>query len=537
MNAGDVRLQQTIDRFLEKIPAICRHLFSFILGLTAGRSSLGGLTPFPTALAVVIPFLPEGGSWTVLAGLLLGIFIRGDACSLMNSLADALAAVFAVFLAFRLERSSCDPPLAFFSVAAGCVDLLMKAALRLLTGEGSGFATGLLAEAALSGTFAVPFYYVLSDIPLERKELTRFLLFLFLVLSGLGGLRIGAVEIREVVVRILLLVTASVWGASWGAAAGVILGLLTGDPWQMLPRMGFYAGTGFCSGTLRGLGRAGVLIGFGLAVLLFSFFYETGVGLTGHLIAAGLAGTLYLFCSPFLGRLLGEGFQRPPAGSRQLQMETGFAQRAKPDEPLCGDSLATVLLDGQRFLLVVSDGMGTGINAGRESRIVTKMMEQLIASGNPPDVAAGIVNTALFLRGGEESAATIDLALVDLNLGIVDFLKAGAPPSFIKRDGCVEMVRSLCWPAGILDRLDPEVLRREILPGDLLVMVTDGVTEVEDEGTTPGGWLYGFLQEIPVEDPQIVADLILKQALKSSSRSRDDMTVLVARFFEDVKSG
>ena len=113
----------------------------------------------------------------------------------------------------------------------------------------------------------------------------------------------------------------------------------------------------------------------------------------------------------------------------------------------------------------------------------------------------------------------------------MDFLKVGAPPSFLKRDHSVEMIRSNCWPAGILDKVDAEVYRRQVLPGDMLIMATDGVTEVDREAAPPENWLYEFLKDLPLDDAQAVADLVLKHALKATGlKNRDDMTVLVARF-------
>ncbi len=236
--------------------------------------------------------------------------------------------------------------------------------------------------------------------------------------------------------------------------------------------------------------------------------------------------------TPFLARLLGKKREQS-LHPFPLQVEIGFSQRAKPAEPLCGDSFAVARLNPDRLLLTVSDGMGTGINAARESRIVVKMLEQLLGSGIDPEIAAGIINTALFLRGGEESAATIDLALIDLKEGILDFLKAGAPPGFLKRGDNVEVIRSPCWPAGILEQVEVQLLRRRILSGDLLVMATDGVTEVDQKAALPGEWLYTYLKELTVDEAQAVADLILKRALRTGGpEHRDDMTVLVARFYQ-----
>ena len=74
-----------------------------------------------------------------------------------------------------------------------------------------------------------------------------------------------------------------------------------------------------------------------------------------------------------------------------LEAEIGFSQRSKSTEPFCGDSFAVVHQSPGHLLLTVSDGMGAGINAMRESRIVVKLLEQLIVNGISPETAAGIV--------------------------------------------------------------------------------------------------------------------------------------------------
>jgi stage II sporulation protein E len=364
---------------------------------------------------------------------------------------------------------------------------------------------------------------------LQQRELQA-LLALVMVLSGLGDIRIGPTVLREILVRCVLIVVAYAMGAGWAAGAGVLLGLLTGDFQEMLPRAGFYAGTGFFAGVLGGFGRIGVMAGFFLSSLLFSVFYGDTRDLSGHLLASLLTAGLFFLASPLIDRQLGRTKTRT-APEQPLQAEIGFSQRPKSNEVCCGDSFAVVHQSPEHLLLTVSDGIGAGVNAMRESRIVVKLLEQLMGNGIDPEAAAGIVNTALYLRGGEESAATIDMAAVDLKNRYVDFLKAGAPPSFIKRDRGVEMIRSSCWPAGILDRVEAEVQRRQVLPGDILVMATDGVTEIDREAALPDNWLYEFLQELPLEEAQAVAELVLKQALRAAGmRNRDDMTVLVTRF-------
>jgi len=70
------------------------------------------------------------------------------------------------------------------------------------------------------------------------------------------------------------------------------------------------------------------------------------------------------------------------------------------------------------------------------------------------------------------------------------------------------------------------------MPGDLLVMATDGITEADQKGVTPGEWLYTYFKELALDDAQVIADLILKRALRIGGlQHRDDMTVLVVRFY------
>lgn len=93
------------------------------------------------------------------------------------------------------------------------------------------------------------------------------------------------------------------------------------------------------------------------------------------------------------------------------------------------------------------------------------------------------------------------------------------------------MIRSVCWPAGILDEVDPMVLAREIVPGDILVMASDGITEANQISDVLDDWLYNYLRDLPVDDAQVIADLILKHALKTAGfENRDDMTVMVVLF-------
>jgi stage II sporulation protein E len=538
MGAEYVWLRHGISSRWFQVRGAALFLLYAVLGVAAGRSMIGGLAPFAVPLAVAAAFLAAPLDWAVVTGLMVGVFTRTGTGYLIPAVGSALV-VTATFLLARSLRDRWPRPLLSGALTAGGINILVRGIFLLWQAHEPASAFGLISESVLVSLFTPVALYGFtgaSKVKERQKELQALLVLVF-VMCGLGDLHIGPATLQDVLARLVLITIAYGWGAGWGAGAGVILGLLGGNLQMILPLIGFYAGTGFFAGALQGFGRTGVIVGFFLASLLFSIFYGDPAALSGHLLASLLTVGVFFLASPFLNRWLGR--EKPGVlPDLPLEAEIGFSQRSKSMESFCGDSFAVAHQSPGHLLLTVSDGMGAGVSAMRESRIVVRLLEQIMSNGIGPEAAAGIVNTALYLRGGEESAATIDLAAVDLDARYIDLLKVGAPPSFLKRGHSVEMIRSSCWPAGILDRVEAEVHRRQVLPGDILIMATDGVTEVEREASLPDNWLYDFLKNLPLDDAQAVADLVLKHALKASGlQNRDDMTVLVARFGDGQELG
>ncbi len=113
------------------------------------------------------------------------------------------------------------------------------------------------------------------------------------------------------------------------------------------------------------------------------------------------------------------------------QMLYGVARLTKEQEKVSGDNYACRQEEEGRFVMCLSDGMGSGAEACRESEIVVELLEQFLESGFSQETAARMVNTALVLKGQEGMFSTVDICAVDLYTGICDFLKAGAAATFI----------------------------------------------------------------------------------------------------------
>lgn len=178
--------------------------------------------------------------------------------------------------------------------------------------------------------------------------------------------------------------------------------------------------------------------------------------------------------------------------------------------------------------MCLSDGMGSGMEACKESEVVVELLEQFMESGFSQETAAKMVNSALVLKGQDGMFSTLDICAVDLYTGICNFLKAGASATFIKRDHWVEAISSESLAAGLVQQLDFETASRKLYHGDYLIMMTDGVLDalpVEREEET----MKEIIMDVHEETPKEMSRGILERVLGYSDYcAKDDMTVLVA---------
>ena len=210
------------------------------------------------------------------------------------------------------------------------------------------------------------------------------------------------------------------------------------------------------------------------------------------------------------------------------QVLYGTARLTREEEKVSGDNYICRQEDGGRFVMCLSDGMGSGMEACRESETVVELLEQFMESGFSQETAAKMVNSALVLKGEEGMFSTVDICAVDLYTVICNFLKAGAASTFIKRDHWVESITSESLAAGLVQQIDFETATRKLYHGDYLIMMTDGVLDAlpdqKEEET-----MKEIIMDVHEESPKDFGRGILERVLGYSDyHARDDMTVLVA---------
>lgn len=206
------------------------------------------------------------------------------------------------------------------------------------------------------------------------------------------------------------------------------------------------------------------------------------------------------------------------------KVRTGVAQVGK--EAVCGDSFALATLKEGKAMAVLSDGMGVGCQASNESQAAVNLLENLLQTGFDQETALQTINSVLLLRSRTDRFTTLDVVMIDLHTGESSFVKTGSAPSFIKRKKHVGMVIASSLPVGILEDIEVFSDKRVLYPGDMVVMISDGLLEITRE-MHDSSWIVETLQHVDENEPQIVAEMILKRALSMChGQPNDDMTVI-----------
>jgi stage II sporulation protein E len=215
-------------------------------------------------------------------------------------------------------------------------------------------------------------------------------------------------------------------------------------------------------------------------------------------------------------------------------LQIGIARQTKEGSPISGDTSTSLKLDDGKYLLAISDGMGTGPKARQSSKIAIKMLERLLSSGFDKDSSIELINSTLSANSGDdETYATLDIAILDLYAGNIEFIKNGACPTYIKQNKKVQIIKSLSLPAGILENISLVVYDRDIENNDILVMCSDGIMESNQEYQNKEMWVKDILENIETDNVQKIADIITKEAIDNGyGHSKDDMTIIVAKMIK-----
>ncbi len=215
-----------------------------------------------------------------------------------------------------------------------------------------------------------------------------------------------------------------------------------------------------------------------------------------------------------------------------LSVSVGIASLKKKGERVSGDRGTYFKTEQGVLCIILSDGMGSGEGAARESVAAVRILERFLRAGVDPAVSMRMLNSMMLLKNNDTwGFATVDLMCVDLFSGEAAFYKYGAAPSYVRSAGGknVKRIRSETMAAGLMHgnaqsgETMPDIVKLRMKPGSMALIASDGViAETNDD------WLRTLLADYTSTDTKTLARDALQAALKQYG-SGDDMTVLAMR--------
>ena len=211
-------------------------------------------------------------------------------------------------------------------------------------------------------------------------------------------------------------------------------------------------------------------------------------------------------------------------------MAIGNSETTKTNSTTSGDSFLSIKLKDGKYLVALSDGMGSGEEARQSSNKALKMLENLLLSGFDKKTSLELINSSL-INQNEEIFATLDIAIIDLYNGNIELIKSGACPTYIKNKNNVQLIKANSLPAGIINETNLQTFDRDISSGEIMLMCTDGILDSNVEYKNKELWVKYLFEDIETNNTKKIADLVLNEAIDNGyGTAKDDMSVVVCKF-------
>ncbi len=217
----------------------------------------------------------------------------------------------------------------------------------------------------------------------------------------------------------------------------------------------------------------------------------------------------------------------------RFDIEFGMMQLAKENQIVSGDSITNFRYGNDKYYVIVCDGMGSGSDAGKESRITIRLLEELLRDGFSAKTAIEMVNSSLAMGIEKEFFSSVDLLCVNLMTGAAEFYKIGSCKSFIKHGNSIDTVFAPSLPAGILPEVHISCISKRLEPEDIIIMMTDGA-EGNCFGYLSGERVKKVIDSDDNSMDDLAAAIINASKIKGIKKVRDDITVAAIKITDNM---
>jgi len=230
------------------------------------------------------------------------------------------------------------------------------------------------------------------------------------------------------------------------------------------------------------------------------------------------------------------GVQRrlfPPNG-KTADLE--YVGLCRPAKAVGGDFYDFVNLDSGKLAVTLGDVSGKGFPAALLMAGIHTLMRSLLThNGMRLAEIMEEINEAIIRNCSGEQYSTLFSGVIDPLSGQLRFVNCGhLPPMVLRaRDGEISRPTEGNVPLGLMTSVSYQEHSITMLPGDLLICISDGIVEAQDrEGTF---WEDSLLQAVLSENRNNTPSLLAKCVVEAVDRfsggaeQADDMTVIVIK--------
>jgi stage II sporulation SpoE-like protein len=210
------------------------------------------------------------------------------------------------------------------------------------------------------------------------------------------------------------------------------------------------------------------------------------------------------------------------------------AVRFEPAWEIGGDFYDFISLGRDAMLVTIGDISGKGIPAAMLVAFArTVLRTHVNVTTEPADLLAQL-SRVLYADNGGSPYATCIVARVDARQGIVTYANAGHPPGIIVGHSGVHFLDEAGPPAGMFPDTDYASETLPLRPCDLMIMMTDGITERVGNGS-PASSIADLVYSSPIpRTASTVCNRIMSYARSAPGPSgaedlADDRTVVACQ--------
>ena len=208
-----------------------------------------------------------------------------------------------------------------------------------------------------------------------------------------------------------------------------------------------------------------------------------------------------------------------------------------PASEVGGDFFDYLPLDENRLCVALGDVSGKGMRGAMNAFMAYGMLHTQTRTHTSAADVISELNAALASRLEETTFTTLSLGIIDTSAREIQLCNAGNPYPILLREGEASLLELSGMPLGIISEIEYDETRLAVLPGDILIFYSDGVSEA----TTSDEQMYGMdtLRElVRTFPPDLSAQAVVERILQDVRQfvgnfpQSDDVTIIALRAHE-----